>query len=419
MRVRFLTLGCKVNQYETQALREEFIKRGCELTDSEAFDLCIINTCSVTHRADLESRQLVRRVKRENPLAKIVVCGCLAQLNGDSLKRLGADYIIPQDKKHLVADIVLEKVAAKNGQDLQEKTKDIWSLTISSFFNHRAFIKIQDGCDNFCTFCKVPHIRGRSRSRNPKEVIDEIRRLSPEHREIVICGINLGLYGNDLIPKYTLSTLIADILKIEMLCRLRLSSLEPAYICDRIISFFKNNKLCPHIHFPFQSGDNRILKAMNKNETSELYECVVKKLREVKNDIAISCDIMVGFPGEDEASFQNTVEFVKRVKPMRMHIFRFSPREHTALFGQRVIPNIAKERYAFLNTLAGTFASQYKQNFLGKRLQMITEEYANGYTTGYTENYIKVYLDKKITLGKVVPVIVKEIKNNKALAVLA
>lgn len=407
MKVKFITFGCKVNQYETQALREKFIFQGAEITEGIA-DLYVINTCSVTSRADSKSRQAVLKAKRENPLARIAVCGCLVQLNRDFISKIKVDYIIPQNSKQAVSDIILGKPA---GAD------NIWALKISEFFNQRAFVKIQDGCDNFCSFCKIPYIRGCSVSRDKRDIIDEIRRVSLRHKEIVLCGINLGLYGRDLNYPLTLGELVAEILEINSLARLRLSSLEPSLVDDKLLVYFSHNKLCPHVHFPFQSGDDRILKDMNKKERVSLYEDIVDKLRKVNPAIAISCDIMVGFPSEDELSFSNTVNFLKRVKPMRTHIFTFSPRENTSFSGIKLRNQKSiRQRHKLLKHLADGFSLEYKKKFRGITLHMVAEERNNQYVCGYTENYIQVYVKKDITLGEIVPVQIERIEKHKVSA---
>lgn len=415
MKVKFLTLGCKVNQYETQALKEKILSFGFKETNKKP-DLYVINTCSVTHRADSKSRQIIRQAKKENPLAKIAVCGCLVQLNRADIEKIGVDYIISQEMKPFLPEIVSGSLAGEVGQ---LNKRNIWSLKITHFNNQRAFIKVQDGCSNFCSFCKIPYLRGPSRSRNRQEVIKECRRVSKLHQEIVLCGINLSLWGKDFTPALSLADLVEDILKIPSLGRLRLSSLEPKFVDKKLLSFFRNSKLCPHLHFPFQYGDNRILQAMNKKETVALYETKVALARKINPDIAIACDIMVGFPSEDEESFSNTVNFLKRIKPMRIHIFTFSPREKTP-FSQRKIENQkeVRRRYRFLKDLAENFSFQYKNKFLGQTLHMVTEEKNNGYIWGYTENYIKVCIRERVSLGKIVPVRIEKIEKDKVIASL-
>ena len=407
MRVKFFTLGCKVNQYETQALMEEFVESGHEITKGIA-DLYIINTCTVTSRADTKSKEAIVKAKKENPKARIVACGCLIQLNKDAVEHLGVDYIIPQDKKANLTDIVLDRKISD---------KDIWSLGISSFFNSRAFIKIQDGCDNFCSFCKIPHARGPSRSRSKNEVIDEVIRVSKKHREIVLCGINLGLYGRDLKKPCSLDDLLAEILDIKALGRLRLSSLEPNMISQKLISFLSHPKLCPHLHLPFQSGDDKVLARMNKKETVQIYEDIVWAARKVDPDVAISCDIMVGFPDEGEKAFANSVEFLKRIKPMRMHIFSFSPRENTLFFRTKVKDQrTTRIRYDVLRNLHDEFSFEYKKKFLNRTTSVVTEERENGFVCGYSENYIKVYLKEEVSLGEMMPVKIQRVNKNRVFA---
>ncbi|MCM8831222.1 MAG: tRNA (N(6)-L-threonylcarbamoyladenosine(37)-C(2))-methylthiotransferase MtaB [Candidatus Omnitrophica bacterium] len=395
MKVKFLTLGCKVNQYETQALKEDFSRLGHIICDSDA-DMCIINTCSVTHRADRKSFEAILSAKKRYPKAKIIVTGCLAQYDAAKIQELGVDYIVPQDKKSSLVGLISGDTS---------NNKDIWSLKISSFPNQRAFLKIQDGCDFSCSFCKIPYIRGRSVSRKKEEVIEEFKRLAKFHKEIVLCGINLALYGKDLAGSITLATLINEILELGYQNRIRLSSLEPCLVTDELIRIFSHPKICPHIHLPFQSGDDTILKKMNKVETVSLYRALVDKLRKINPYIAISCDIIVGFPEENDFTFKNTVDFLKEIRPMRMHIFRFSPRNLTAFFDIKIKDQkIIYSRYNFLKKLAFDFSIEYKKSFLGKSLEMISEEQEGDYVTGYTQNYIKVWLQGKYPKGEIIPV---------------
>jgi threonylcarbamoyladenosine tRNA methylthiotransferase MtaB len=408
MKVKFLTLGCKVNQYETQALMEEFVQLGHQITKKTA-DLYVINTCTVTSRADTKSKEAILRARKENPKAKIVACGCLAQLNEEMVGHLGVDYIIPQERKANLADIVL------NGKMRQ---RDIWSLGVSEFFNQRAFIKIQDGCDNFCSFCKIPYTRGQSRSRVKADVITEVKKVSLKHRELVLCGVNLGLYGRDFDKPHSLSGLLKEILSIKTLGRVRLSSLEPNLIDEELLSLLAHPKLCSHLHLPFQSGDDEVLKEMNKKETVALYEDIVGKARKVDPDTAISCDIMVGFPAENQRSFENTVEFLKRIRPMRMHIFSFSPRENTPLFKTKIKDQrLIKQRHDLLKKLHNGFSLEYKMKFLSKALSMVAEQEEGGFICGYTENYIKVYIKDKVPLGEIISVRIERIDNGKIVGV--
>jgi threonylcarbamoyladenosine tRNA methylthiotransferase MtaB len=233
----------------------------------------------------------------------------------------------------------------------------------------------------------------------------------------VLCGVNIGLYGKDFNPPRTLTGLIKEIVKINSLHRLRLSSLEPSLVDEETIGLFYNNKLCPHLHFPFQSGDDMVLKRMNKKETVFLYEDIVNKIRKINPLFAISCDIIVGFPHEDEESFNNTIEFLKKVKPMRMHLFSFSPREKTPFFGiKKGNTSVTQRRYALLKKLAFDFSLEYRERFLGKILNMIVEEKKEGHLCGYTENYIKVYIKEKVPLGEAVHVRIKRVDKDKTFA---
>ena len=413
MRVKFFTLGCKVNQYETQSLKERFFLLGHSITDEKA-DLYVINTCTVTSRADSKSKNAILRAKKENPQAKIAVCGCLAQLNRDFIVQTGADYIIPQDRKHLLPDIVLgSSLPAGVSGGCKEKE----TFKITHFSNHRAFVKVQDGCDNFCSFCKIPYLRGVSRSKFKEEAIDEVKKVCLRHREIVLCGVNLSLWGRDLTPKLVLEDLIKDLLDIPSLGRLRLSSLEPFFVNEELIFLLRHNKLCPHFHFPFQYGDDRVLGEMNKKETVALYRDKVFQARKINPDVAISCDIMVGFPTESEESFQNTVNFLRVIKPMRTHIFTFSPREKTRFQEARIKNSeITRQRFNFLRKLAGDFSYSYKSKFLGKTLNMVTEAESNGFTSGYTENYIRVRINESVPLGQIIPVVIESIEGDKVFA---
>ncbi|MFA5337752.1 MAG: tRNA (N(6)-L-threonylcarbamoyladenosine(37)-C(2))-methylthiotransferase MtaB [Candidatus Omnitrophota bacterium] len=409
MKVKFYTLGCKVNQYETRALQEQFKSCGFAVTENVA-DIYVINSCSVTAKADSDSRRLVLKAKKENPKAKIAVCGCWPQLNAEEAKKVGADYIVGQDKKQSLVDII---------KKLETVPKNIWSLKINGFTNQRAFVKIQDGCDNFCSFCKVPFLRGGSISRPGNEITEEIEKLEASHKEIVLCGVNLGAYGKDLLPRTSLYDLLKAILCRNSLNRLRLSSLEPYSVDEKIIGLFKHPKMCQHIHLPFQNGDNRILKEMNKKETVEMYEQITAGLRRVNPEIAISCDIIVGFPSEDETSFNNTINFLNKVKPMRTHIFTFSGREKTRFYGQKINSGKVKERFRRLKSITDSFALEYKKAFMGKTLNMIVEERKSGYVYGYSENYIKLCVKSEAMPGETINVQINKIDKDNVFGIIS
>ncbi|MFA7677780.1 MAG: MiaB/RimO family radical SAM methylthiotransferase, partial [Candidatus Omnitrophota bacterium] len=354
---------------------------------------------------------------KENPKAKIAVCGCLAQFNRPLIESWGVDYIVPQDEKPSLVSLVLPEEA---GESCLRNSKSVWSLKLTDYQNQRALVKVQDGCDNFCSFCKIPHIRGKSISRPKPQIIREIKALSPKHREVVLCGINLGLYGKDLKPALSLEQLVKDILDIPQLGRLRLSSLEPCLISNKLLLFLRNNKFCPHLHLPFQYGEGSILAKMNKKETVGLYEEKIARARKINKDVAISCDIMIGFPGETNKTFKSTVDFLKVVRPMRMHIFSFSARDKTKLADAKGIgPGMIRQRYDVLKSLADEFARHYALSFRGRVLEMVVEENHTGLTAGHTQNYIKVYLKGKASLGEALRVKIEEVKADKAFVSLA
>ncbi|MFO8052866.1 MAG: tRNA (N(6)-L-threonylcarbamoyladenosine(37)-C(2))-methylthiotransferase MtaB [Candidatus Omnitrophota bacterium] len=413
MQVKIKTLGCKVNQYESQAIREQFSSLGHQITRKKA-DLYIINTCTVTKTADKKSRKNILQAKKENPKAKIAVCGCLAELNKDYIEKIGVDYIITQKNKQNLVNIILGDKASC------PISKNPWKLKIKNYPHKRAFVKIQDGCNNFCSFCKIPYLRPKPTSRKKKEIINEIKELSIKHYEVVLSGVNLNLYGQDLRPKNSLSNLTKDILELDCLGRLRISSLQPSLIDDKLIGLIAHPKLCPHLHLSFQYGQNSILKAMNKKETVENYLEKVTAIKKVYPKAAVSCDIIVGFPEETEKTFRQTVSFLEKVKPMRIHIFTFSPRENTPLAASNLVDkSTIKKRYEILKKLAKDFSLSYSKSFLNQELEMIAEEKKSGYITGYTQNYIKVNTKDKIKLGSAAKVKIKKIdKNNKVFAQL-
>jgi len=392
--VKFYTLGCKVNQYETQVIREKFIKAGIEeLEDSQPADIYVINTCTVTHRADSESFSIIRKAKRENPKAKIVVTGCLTELDEDKIKNIdGIDLIIKnKDKERILNRLFFQTSRTQKG--------------ISFFKGHtRAFLKVQDGCDNFCSYCKVPLVRGASRSRPLDEIIREAKKLVKNgFKEIVLCGICLGAYGKDFGEKFDLVDVIGALEKIDGLWRIRLSSIEAGDVSDRLIKRMaqtnlacrQTGKLCRHLHIPMQSGDDEILKKMHRSYSRKDYLNLINQIKKKVPQIGISTDVLVGFPGETEKNFQNTVELIKQVMPFKTHIFTYSKRIGTAAgnFKDEVNPIIIKRRILRLKKIADESAERVKRRFLNKRMEVLIESQPKeepNIWQGYTNNYIKV-----------------------------
>lgn len=386
--VKFFTLGCKVNQYDTQLLREQFLKCGFrESSTNKSADFCVINTCTVTSSADKKSRYLINSARRHNPRAKIIVTGCLAELEFDRLNDLseGLHIIRNRDKGRLVYLLGLLN-------DLSANTN-----SITDFSDHsRAFLKIQDGCNNFCSYCRVPLARGRSRSRDFNSVVQEATVLAHNgFKEVVLTGICLGDFGRDLFPKRSLPDLIMALEQIPELLRIRLSSIEARDVSDELIGTLAvSDKLCPHLHIPIQSGDDKILRKMNRKITSAYILRLVGKIKEAVPRVAITTDIMVGFPGERANNFDNTVELIKKIKPLKVHVFPFSARPGTKAFdfSETVSHCDIQDRISRINKVAEECSQAYKDRFLGKSLPVLVEDRLSDGKSwrGYTDNYIDV-----------------------------
>jgi len=392
--VKFYTLGCKVNQYETQSIRERFIRGGFEeVLNGRKADVYVINTCTVTHNADKDSRHYINKARAVNPKARIIVTGCIAGKGRDVLSGLkGVDYLI---------------------------SKSFFPDGISEFCGHtRAFLKIQDGCNHFCSYCIVPYVRGRSRSRRLNKVVNEAQKLvNNGFKEIVLTGVCLGAYGKDLKPKVGLTDVIAGLEKINGLLRIRLSSIEPNYVSDELIKLMaRSKKLCRHLHIPLQSGDDEVLKKMNRRYSAKDYLRLVAKLKRSIPQIAITTDVLVGFPDEGDKNFKNTLRVVKKILPLKVHIFPYSKREGTlaaSKFKEFFDPILVRERVCQLKALADLSALRYKNQFIGKPMDVLFENHLAdkpGYWEGLTDNYIRVIHKSKQGLkNKVISLKLKEI----------
>ncbi|MDI6606165.1 MAG: tRNA (N(6)-L-threonylcarbamoyladenosine(37)-C(2))-methylthiotransferase MtaB [Candidatus Omnitrophota bacterium] len=382
--VKFHTLGCKVNQYETQQMRERVLGRGFrEINSGKKADIYIINTCTVTHKADAQSLALLRRAKRENPRAKIIVTGCLTELDQDKIRKINKDCLIVKNRDKGNMPGFLNRRAITG---------------ISHFAAHtRAFLKIQDGCNNFCSYCKVPLVRGGSRSKPLNDIIKEAGKLAENgFKEIVLTGICLGSYGRDLSPQQNMIKVIEALEKINGLLRIRLSSIEPRDITGQLIEKIAlSDKLCRHLHIPLQSGDDIILKKMNRKYTKEGYLTLIRRIKERIPGIAISTDLLVGFPGEDDVCFQHTKELIKKIMPLKVHIFSYSARKGTAAanFNRQLASAVIKRRALELRAVAADCSLSYRRQFLNRVMAVLVEGRAKegqGLWEGYTDNYIKV-----------------------------
>ena len=400
------TLGCKVNQYESQAIRERLLADGyAEVPFGEPCSVAVINTCMVTGDACRKSRKRIHRAARGSPGATILVTGCLAELEADKLRAMpGVTHVIPKAQMGRIAQILRGESPAHGS---------VFDLAISAFEGRtRAFLKIEDGCESFCSYCVVPSARGRIRSRDPREIRCEAERLlAAGFKEIVLTGIHLGMYGADLDGRARVEDVIEDLLRLQGLERLRLSSLEVAEVSDRLIALMAAEpRLCPHLHIALQSGDEAILRAMRRRYTSAEYLAALDRVRAKVAEPSFTTDVLVGFPGESEAQYANTLAACRKAGFARAHVFRFSPRPGTpaASLPDRVPEAVAREREHRAEELARELALAYKQKFLGKLVYPLVEherDRATGQLCGYTERYLQVAFDGPDELkGRIVPV---------------
>jgi len=394
----FITLGCKVNQYETQAIRESLAAKGfVETNPEQAADLYVINTCTVTSVSDEKSRQYIKKVRRKNPRATVVVTGCYAEADAEAIKKMeGVDYVITKAEEAHLAEIICRDTAHR------VPTQDsIYNLKISHFAGHtKAFLKIEDGCDMYCSYCIIPYVRGGIKSRRLQDILDEAKRLIQNgYKEIILTGIHLGAYGRDTQGNYRLLDIIHMLSNLSGLERLRLSSIEVNEITHDLIDLVAHTKnVCPHFHVPLQSGDDYILERMNRKYTASQYVEVLDNIRSKIDVPSITTDVMVGFPGEKDVHFGNTVELCKKVGFSRMHIFSFSVREGTpaAKMSDHCQPQIIKQRKAMLEATANNIAFAYKKQFLNKVVEVLVEaerDHKTNQLCGYSERYIKVLFD--------------------------
>ena len=433
-----------MNQYETQEIREQLVAAGfMECLSREVADLYIVNTCTVTEKADRQSRHIIGLFHKTNPDAKIVVTGCYAERDSADISFLpGVNHIIKNIDKSRIADILNDKSDRPvNGKDTILNTPASpaggqyarRNSGITGFSGHtKAFVKIQDGCENRCAYCKVPLVRGASVSRPIKEVVEEVKTLVGNgFKEIVLTGICLGAWGKDMSPSWAASYAslgLVDVLKaingIGGDFRIRLSSIEPIYVTGELLRFIaENSRMCRHLHIPLQSGDDDVLKRMKRPYTSEGYKAIVDDCRKKIEGIAITTDIMVGFPGESEENFKNTVRFVKDVLPARTHIFTFSKRAGTAAFEMKPEIDIdtMKRRYCELNVAALGSSCLYRSDFLDKKLDILVEskrDRLSGMLAGYSGNYIRTLFEGADSLMKnIVPVKIYDVNLIRTLGV--
>lgn len=407
MNIIFYTLGCKVNQYETEAIRESFLKKGHTCNPSLKADAVIINSCTVTAESDRKTRQVVRRLRRENPNAVIILTGCMVQAFPEKAQGLTEADIVTGNKDISKIIELAEEYSGKRLYDFSAHSEgDAYNTpAISDFGEHtRAFMKIEDGCDRFCTYCIIPFSRGRVRSRSCEEINAEAKRLADSgYSEIVLVGINLSSYGKN--ESFDLCDAVDAVCSVEKIKRVRLGSIEPDLISDEmLIRFKKQEKFCPQFHLSLQSGCDETLKRMNRHYDTAFYSDLVLRIRNIFPDAAITTDIMVGFAGESNEEFEKSIQFVKKIGFARSHIFVYSRRSGTvaAALKNQISQAVKEERARRMKETAQQCERDFIKSQLGKTYPVLFEKCENGIFEGYTPNYTKVCVHSKATLtGKI------------------
>lgn len=428
MKAGFITLGCKVNIYESNALKEALKNEGFEISEAtEDCDVFIINTCSVTNMADAKSRKMIRKCIKMNPNALICACGCYIQTNDEVKEIEGVDILVGNGNKKDLVDEILKRINEPK-KDKYVNIIDVLhmhtyeQLDVTSYDHTRAFVKIEDGCENFCTFCIIPFARGPVRCKSADKVIDELKHITENgYKEVVLSGIHTGRYFDNGL---TFSGLVDRILKeVPLLKRLRVSSIEINEVDDHFIELMKQSKvIANHLHLPLQCGSDPVLKAMNRRYDLAFFTERVKKIREARPDISLTADVIVGFPTETDEDYINSKNYCRMIGFSKIHVFPYSKRAHTkAALMPQVKDSIKKERALDLIKLSNELEIEYANKFVGKVLDLIPEQKLNSKEMiGHTSNFLQVVLpyDEKL-IGEVVPIIIDKIVDGKIYAKLA
>lgn len=440
--VRFVTLGCKVNQYETNAMAQKFLEKGYQIIEeitpeNEDIkpDICIINTCTVTNMSDRKSRQMLRRMKEKNPSTIVVAVGCYAQVAKNELAKIPEiDLVLGNNEKVEIVKYVEEYI--NNHINNVELDDVMYSKEFSDFGDvtytekTRAVIKIQDGCDRFCSYCIIPYARGRVRSRKPENIISEITQIASKGiKEVVITGIHIASYGKDFamskdskLTNYRLIDLLEEINEIQGIQRIRLGSIEPLLITVEFVERLKKlEKICHHFHLSLQSGCDETLKRMNRRYTTEQFKEIVRLLRNAYSDVNLTTDIIVGFPGETDEEFNKTYQFLKEIKFYKMHVFKYSPRKGTkaAVMLNQINGDIKEERSKKLIELSDRNEIEYNKSYIGKNVEVLFEEEKDGMYKGHTQNYIMVYCQSKEKLdNKIIDVVCEKAEKEHIIAIM-
>lgn len=399
MKIFIETLGCKVNTYESEVIKEEFLRNGYELADnlSDA-NVIVVNTCSVTNQSDAKSRKVIRNARKNNKNAILVICGCSSQNHQDELKDLGADILIGNKDKSKIFDYVNNYDNKQIINYYNMINTDFEKMSLDNYSERtRAFVKIQDGCNNYCSYCIIPYLRGTIRNKDLNDAINEINTLvNNGFKEIVLTGIHTGSYPE-------LVKLIQEISKNDKLERIRISSIEATEINDEFLKELKNNnKICNHMHIPVQAACDNTLKKMNRKYDMNKFKEIINKIREVRPDINITTDLIVGFPTETKEDFLESYNNAKEIKFGKIHVFPYSKRDGTVAAKMKSIVTDAekKERTHKMITLSNKLENEYYNKFIDKTLSVLVEEVFDKYCTGHTDNYIKVIINKKLEHNK-------------------
>lgn len=414
MKAGILTLGCKVNMYESEFVANLLKSNGFEICDfHDVCDVYIINTCTVTNTSDIKSRKMIRQAIRNNPDACVVAMGCFIEANKD-YQIPGLDIVIGNKDKSKIVELIHQYFEKKN------MIKDLYSNRFTEFEDMyikefpgrtRAFVKIQDGCDNFCSYCIIPFVRGKCRSKDKDKVISEINDLvSNGYQEVVLTGIHTGNYGYD--KDYDFADLLSEVVKIKGLKRLRISSIEITELNDRVLSIIKDNDvIVDHLHIPMQAGSDEILKLMNRKYDLDYYFKKIEQIRKIRPMISITTDVIVGFPGEDEKLFEKTIETCKKIGFAKIHVFPFSLRNGTKA---EELPNHLsneekKKRSRKLLEVSKELENNYFSKFIGKSESVLIEQYKDGYSYGHTGNFLNVKIEGKLEHNKFYDVLITDI----------
>lgn len=404
------TFGCKVNTYESNFMKQSLLANGFVFSDEmNNSDIIIINTCTVTNTADSKCKKYVRKVRRENAKSILVVVGCSVQNNFEEYKNMNIDILLGNRNKSQIVELINKFIDTKEKYSFITNNRDLdfENMDINKFDHTRAYIKIQDGCDNFCSYCIIPFMRGKCRSKNFDLVIEEAKRLvENNHKEIVLTGIHTGSYndsGKDLVD------LINELSKIDKLERIRLSSVEITELNDKFMEMLKNNqKFCSHLHIPLQAGSNEILKAMNRKYDLDYFFCKIDEIKSIRPDISITTDIIVGFPGETEEMFNTTYETAKRVGFSKIHVFPYSKRNGTIASKMKEISSQEKtNRVHKLLELSNILEQEYNSKFYNTKVKVLIEETKNGKSIGHTSNFLKLEIPEILETNKVYEVVYK------------